>query len=318
MTAAEEWAEEIQLPGAEHRLPRLEFDLPLDTYRQRLLNATGVRPNELERIYKHEDGYLALKDGRRLWADPLTIQLFEPVENCHDWRYRHRFAVQFLENGADLFTLQMLLGHEHLDTTRNYIPASPGLWKPHYLRCHPLNHHDRNEKNQAPITVSEAFQLIHAPDDPWEQLLIRTLYATALRASELTNLEHTDLYPDRILVRDGKGPQDRYTLIDPETLRQLKQLPPGRLFDVSRVTVHTVVTDAAKKTGLAEKYARLGYRLSPHGLRHAYATHCYQADMDEIAISHLLGHEVRHTVLYAHPDLATLQRHYQGKFSQPD
>ena len=318
MTAAEEWAEEIQLPGAEHRLPRLQFDLPQDTYTQRLLHATGARPTELDRIYKHTDGYLALRDGRRLWADPVTIALFQPLQNCTDWRYRHRFAVQFLEKGADLFSLQMLLGHQHLDTTRNYIPAAAGLWKPHYQRCHPLCHRERNQKDQAPITVSEAFQLIHAHDDPWEQLLIRTLYATALRASELTNLEHTDLYSDRILVRDGKGPQDRYTLIDPETLEQLRQLPAGRLFDVSRVTVHNVVKRAAEKTGLAEKYARLGYRLSPHGLRHAYATHCYQADMDEIAISHLLGHEVRHTILYAHPDADTLQRHYQGIFSRPD
>jgi hypothetical protein len=33
--------------------------------------------------------------------------------------------------------------------------------------------------------------------------------------------------------------------------------------------------------------------------------------MDEIALSHLLGHELRHTPAYAHPDLATLQRHYR-------
>ena len=72
-----------------------------------------------------------------------------------------------------------------------------------------------------------------------------------------------------------------------------------------------MVTDDADQTGLSAKYAKLGYRLSPHGLRHAYATHCYRGDMDEIAISHLLGHLVRHTVLYTHPDLATLQRHYR-------
>jgi site-specific recombinase XerD len=313
MNAAEEWAEEIQLPGSEHRLPRLQFDLPLETYTQRLLHATGVRPTELDRIYKHEDGYLAIKNGRRLWADPLTIQLFQSVENCQDWRYRHRFAVHFLEAGADLYTVQTLLGHQHLDTTRNYLPACPGLWKPAYLRCHPLMQGDRIQKDQAPITVSEAFQLMDAHQDPWKRLLIRTLYATALRESELTNLEHTDLYHDRILVRDGKGPQDRYTLIDPETLRLLQELPPGRLFDVSRMTVYKAVTEAARKTGLAQKYARLGYRLSPHGLRHAYATHCYQADMDEIALSHLLGHLLRHTVLYAHPDRDTLLRHYRRK-----
>lgn len=311
MTAAEEWAEEIQLPEADHRLPRLNFDLPLETVTQRLLHATGVRPIELSRIYKHESGYLALREGRRLWADPDTIAHFQPVENCQDWRYRHRFAVQAIESGADLFVVQALLGHEHLDTTRNYLPACPGLWKPQYQRSHPLLNPLRESEGQAPISVEEVMQLIAAPREPWKSLAIRTLYATALRASELTNLEHTDLYTDRILVRDGKGPQDRYTLIDPETLRLLRQLPPGRLFDVSRQTVYNIVTEAADQTGLSAKYEQLGYRLSPHGLRHAYATHCYRADIDEIALSHLLGHLVRHTVLYTHPDSATLQRHYR-------
>ena len=323
MTEAEEWAQELPLAEAWHRLPRLHRDLPVENYQQQLLAATGVRPGELSRVYRRQDGGLALREGRWLVADASTLENFQPQENCEDWRYRHAFAVRCLEAGMDLFTVQTLLGHEHLDTTRKYLPVCVGMQRELYARCHPIHRGKAVQKRQAPITVGEVFALMEAPDLGLHRLVIRTLYATALRASELISLERGDLLPDRVLVRDGKGPQDRYTLIDGETRHLLLALPGQRLFDMSRQKVWEIVTRAAARTGLADKYARLGYRLSPHALRHAYATHCYQNDMPLPAISRLLGHPFSSDTLeYIHPDPETLRRHYlascgQGGFKGP-
>ena len=122
--------------------------------------------------------------------------------------------------------------------------------------------------------------------------------------------------PERLLfVRGGKGSQDRYALVDPESLRQLlaylATLTTGsRIFRTTRAQLFIVVKRAARRVGLLDKYA--GLSVSPHSLRHACASHCYQRGMEPEMVRKLLGHEdLRNTLLYVDCPLNMQEREYR-------
>ena len=321
---------------------------PLGRVILRTLYATGIRPEELSQLGFREGRLEAA--GRPVAADPQTIEAVQVLDeqalasaqtalpewlsaaaravgladrfqasqrNLSPQIFRHAYAVYCLEGGMDLLVLSRLLGHDDLRTTERYIPAAMGACRRSYLRFHPLMA-GRGGGEQADITVDEALALIEAPKKPRDRLMLRLLYATALRASELLGLGEGDIdaAEGRLFVRSGKGSQDRYALIDGESLRQLLAFvhsqPKGtRIFRTTRAQLFILVKRAATSLGLLEKYEALGLSLSPHSFRHACASHCYQRGMDPDSVRRLLGHDdLRNTLLYIDCPLAIQQRQY--------
>lgn len=293
-----------------------------DNLALQILYATGIRPAELPALTLREDGNLIVASRKNplILADEETRQRLRelgttpplpdlpPKIHAHFQAcgrratlalFRHAFASRRLENGMDLFTLSDILDHQDLKTTEMYLPTALKECREAYLNAHPL----LNPQTRIPTAIlspAEILTLIATPAKPLHRLVIRTLYATALREAELIALRYVDLGPT-LFVRSGKGPKDRYTLMDPETLRLLQgdHPPDALLFPMTRMTVYNIVDKAAQASGLHDKYAPLGLRISPHTLRHAYATHCYQNGMQLAHISKLLGHAAPYeTLLY--------------------
>jgi len=130
-------------------------------------------------------------------------------------------------------------------------------------------------------------------------LALRLLYFGGLRTGDLLGLGKGDLIRAQrtAFLRGGKGDKDRYVLLDPETAQRLAEyaLPFPQYDEWVRMTVHKV----AEKCGLYQAYAAQGLRVSSHSLRHAFATHRYEAGMSFALISHLLGHALAEdTVTY--------------------
>lgn len=145
---------------------------------------------------------------------------------------------------------------------------------------------------------------------PKHKALLLTLYGAGLRISEALNLGPTDIDGGRMFihVRGGKGSKDRMVKLSPQLLRVLRdywrQCRPGGgwLFpqdkDPSRAmdgaTAHRVVARAGKRAGINR-------RVSPHTLRHCYATHLLEAGTDLRSIQMLLGHaNLKTTTRYTH------------------
>ncbi len=134
------------------------------------------------------------------------------------------------------------------------------------------------------------------------------MYATGLRVSETLDLVVADIDGSRGLLRvpQGKGRKARYLPISPTLLDALRcywkqyrpqswlfpgESPSGQL---SRSSVNRVCSEAAHR-------ANLGKRVSPHTMRHCFATHLLEAGVDLKRIQLLLGHRsLNSTSVYLH------------------
>lgn len=156
----------------------------------------------------------------------------------------------------------------------------------------------RGDRLPAVPTCAEMLQLLAAPDNPRDRLILRVLYASGLRVGELVALRFADVrYAEGLLfVRAGKGNKDRYALADEETFRLLaewqgEQGPEVRVVGLSVRQVERVVEKWAKQTGLHQVYEAMGRNLTPHSFRHAFGTHAHQNGIDLFTLKKLLGHD---------------------------
>jgi integrase/recombinase XerD len=127
--------------------------------------------------------------------------------------------------------------------------------------------------------------------------VLMVCYGSGLRVSEAVSLKVSDIDSSRMLihVRAGKGSKDRYTVLSGRLLLLLReyyrmQRPQCYLFPAKREgthiqpsTVQQICRDACRLAGIAK-------RITPHVLRHSFATHLLENGTDTRAIQVLLGH----------------------------
>ena len=137
--------------------------------------------------------------------------------------------------------------------------------------------------------------------------IVSLLYSSGLRRSELLNLKPADIDSKRMLIRvnGGKGAKDRFTLLSSNVLSDLRQYflewrPKIWLFEspdgsqYSAGSVKEIINAASKK-------AKIFKAVSPHMLRHSFATHLLENGTDLRYIQSLLGHSSSKTTeIYTH------------------
>jgi integrase/recombinase XerD len=170
------------------------------------------------------------------------------------------------------------------------------------------------------LTVAEAERLLAAPnaDAPLgirDRALLEVAYATGARVSELVGLKLQDiLYQDGLARIFGKGSKERLVPVGRRALGAaalyVREIRPrfdrgkgrGILFlnargaPLSRVGAWTIIRRAARQGGIAK-------RVTPHTLRHTFATHLLEGGADLRAVQEMLGHaDLATTQLYTHVD----------------
>ncbi len=147
------------------------------------------------------------------------------------------------------------------------------------------------------LAGSEVRAVIRAIEHLKYQVLIMAIYGAGLRVTEACRLRVDDIDSLRMLihVRHGKGGKDRYVMLSERLLQTLRQYwkkhRPGDLFfpggtelgHLSPESVRKVLRQASAKAGL-EKH------VTPHLLRHSFATHLLETGTDLAVIQALLGH----------------------------
>jgi len=171
------------------------------------------------------------------------------------------------------------------------------------------------------LSGSEVQQLLGAVRGVVPAMALATAYAAGLRVNETCRLRVEDIDSKRQLIhiRLGKGKKDRYVMLSPTLLSMLRaywrKVRPrdGWLFPGRGRNTHIVPKTVSKALTIAVKLLKLNKRITPHALRHAFATHLLEAGTDIRVIQELLGHaSIRTTARYAQ----VTQRHV-GQVESP-
>ncbi len=177
------------------------------------------------------------------------------------------------------------------------------------------------DQRRLPTVLSheEVSRLINAAGTLFRRTLLMTLYGTGMRRSELAHLKVGDIDSQRMIIRvvAGKRGKDRDLPLSPallETLREYWRWRKPKLYlfptrtrrvqseeSISDKTVWIACSEAARRAGIHK-------RVTPHTLRHSWATHLLEAGTDLRTIQVLLGHgDLETTAQYLHLS----QRHLQ-------
>jgi integrase/recombinase XerD len=178
------------------------------------------------------------------------------------------------------------------------------------------------------LTEEEIGLLLNAPDvnNPAgirDRAMLELLYATGLRVSELTGLVATDINFERgLLTCRGKGSKQRYIPIGRSALFWLEEYRRVRQLLLKETSVKAFfVRDEGRPltrhnfAEILKRYTlKLGFKnVSPHTLRHSFATHLMQHGADSRSVQALLGHsDLATTQIYTHLSKEHLRQTYDS------
>lgn len=174
----------------------------------------------------------------------------------------------------------------------------------------------RPKKLPCVVGSEEVLRLLKCVSKLGHRVLLMSLYATGLRVSEGTRLQAADIDSQRmvIIVRQGKGAKDRQVPLSPlllELLREYWRITRPKLWlfpgedESQHIHPHTVTRACVRGARLAG----LSKHVTPHTLRHSFATHLLDAGVDLCTIQQILGHShLRTTARYTHVSVERIQK----------
>lgn len=160
----------------------------------------------------------------------------------------------------------------------------------------------------AVLSPEEVKSIFDVTENLKHKVILMTVYSAGLRVSEVCNLKITDIDSKnmQILIREGKGKKDRYSLLSKANLEILREYwrryhpteylfsGNGRTDSISPRSVQKMLEKSIKKT-------KINKPVTVHTLRHSFATHLLDAGTDICYIQRLLGHSrITTTTIYLH------------------
>jgi integrase/recombinase XerD len=262
---------------------------------------------------------------RQRMIEDMTARRFKEKVQKDYVRHMRRFAA-FLGRSPDAATSEDLRRFQlHLATQQTGAPTinsavaalrfffNVTLERPDLARHLTTVHKPR----KAPVVLNqdEVIRLLEAAPGLKYKAAFGVAYGAGLRVSEVVALKVSDIDSKRMTLRveQGKGQRDRYVMLSPQLLEWLREwwraarprawLFPGQnpVNPMSARQLSRAVRTAAQGAGIAK-------RVSPHTLRHSFATHLLEQNVDIRVIQVLLGHaKLETTALYTRVAVNTIR-----------
>lgn len=158
------------------------------------------------------------------------------------------------------------------------------------------------------LSIQEVDRILRACKNLKHVAILYALYGSGLRISEVVNLRVQDIHWDRsqVLVKMAKGNKDRMVML-PDKLKQILRMyfeqyqPAYWLFEGADKDRPYSMSSIRKIVDVATKRAQVTRKVTPHVLRHCFATHLLDRGVDCRYIQELLGHkDIKTTLVYTH------------------
>lgn len=274
----------------------------LGKYRSYLLLERGLSPNTREAYCRDVKRFLEYLEENSLQVEKLSLNDFHQFTwTLADLGISERSMARILSGVRSFFHFLQLDGYIDSNPVENLQSPAFGKHLPEVLSLEEVD------------SILDAIDLNHR-DGQRDHAMIEMLYSCGLRVSELCQLRLSDLFIDEGYIRVlGKGNKQRLVPISPRAIEELRlwfeqrdKIEPkigeedyvfisaSRRQRLSRITVFHNLRLYAERAGITKT-------ISPHTLRHTFATHLLEGGANLRAIQMLLGHEsIATTDIYMH------------------
>jgi integrase/recombinase XerD len=253
---------------------------------------------------------------RRRMIEDMTVRHFKP-KTQHDYIRTVKALAAFLGRAPDTATAEDLRRFQlHLTETHVRPPsincvvtALRFFFTVTLERTDAIKHLTFvHEPRKIPVVLSpeEVVRLLEAAPGVKYKAAFSVAYGAGLRVSEVASLKVHDIDSERMMLRveQGKGRKDRYVMLSPLLLDLLRDWwriarPKAWLFPGQDPLQPISTRQINRACHAAADTARITKRVTPHTLRHSFATHLLEQNVDVRVIQVLLGHsKLETTALY--------------------
>jgi integrase/recombinase XerD len=270
-------------------------DEAMSPLRRRMIEDMAIR----KLAPKTQQGYIrTIKNFAAFLGRSPDTATFEDVR---------RFQLHLVKNGAQT----PILNHT-VSALRFFFRVT--------LKRHAIVEHTHfiDQPRKLPVVLSqdEVARLLDAAPGLKYKAALSVAYGAGLRAAEVIALKVSDIDSKRMLIRveQGKGRKDRNVMLSPSLLELLRAWwraarPQGWLFPGRNPVQPMTTRQLNRACHAAAEAAGIERNVSPHTLRHSFATHLLEQNTDIRVIQVLLGHsKLENTALYARVATKTIQQ----------
>ena len=267
----------------------------------------------------------AVSPLRRRMIEDMTIRKFAQ-KTQHDYVQRVKDFAKFLGRSPDTAKAEDVRGFQlHLTSSGARVPKinatvaamrfffNVTLDRPDLAK--PLSTIHEPRKARVILSPDEVLRFLEAAPGLKYKAAFSVAYGAGLRVSEVATLKVSDIDSKRMLLRveQGKGRKDRYAMLSPQLLELLRDWyrvarPQGWLFPGQNPVNPMTTRQLTRACHTAAEMAEIKKRVTPHTLRHSFATHLLEQNIDIRVIQVLLGHaKLETTAIYTHVATNTIR-----------
>lgn len=277
-------------------------------YYQYLKLEKGFSDNTIEAYMRDLDKFLSFLEDEHIAPHSVDLDTF------------HRFSAAIIDIGIHPTSLSRILAGVHSFYTFMVLTGELESDPMELLEFPKKPQHLPDVLSVAEVDAIESEIDLSLPEGQRNKAIIEVLFSCGLRVSELCTLKLSDLYLDEGFIRvNGKGSKQRLVPISDKAVKELRlyfidrntiDIKPGyedfvfiskRKKNISRIMVFHFLKELVEKAGIQKT-------VSPHTLRHSFATSLLEGGANLRAIQAMLGHEsIGTTEIYLHTDTTRLR-----------